>query len=90
MGAARAAGGLGGLDRLCAVSGGTVCQTGHRIGLGGAAEMPYAHLKIWHGLVPALYMSIAARGGWLDCVALFSPLLAHLGSRPAPRSQDHI
>ena len=32
--------------------------------IGGAAEMPDAHLKIWHGLTPALAMSaIAVLGG---------------------------
>ena len=40
--------------------------------LGGAAEMPYAHIKIWHGLVPALYMSIVAVVGGLIVLALFN------------------
>ncbi|KAA9010185.1 monovalent cation/H+ antiporter subunit A [Histidinibacterium aquaticum] len=42
--------------------------------LGGAAEMPDAHLKIWHGFTPALYMSIIAVLGGLVLLALFRPL----------------
>lgn len=55
--------------------------------LGGAAEMPYAHLKIWHGLVPALYMSIAAVAGGLIVVALFRPLLRIWEAVPRPEAK---
>ena len=42
--------------------------------LGDAAAMPDAHLKIWHGLTPALTMSaIAVTGGALVLIA-FAPL----------------
>ena len=37
--------------------------------LGGVAELPDAHLKIWHGFVPALYMSIVAVIGGLIVLA---------------------
>lgn len=55
--------------------------------LAGAAEMPYAHLKIWHGLVPALYMSIAAVVGGLIVVALFRPLLRIWEAVPRPEAK---
>ncbi len=42
--------------------------------IGGTVEMPDAHLKIWHGLTPALAMSgIAVLGGAL-LLALYAPL----------------
>ncbi|WP_299815772.1 monovalent cation/H+ antiporter subunit A [uncultured Jannaschia sp.] len=47
--------------------------------LGGTAEVPGAHLAIWHGLTPALYMSIVAVGGGL---------LLFLAHRPAQRLWD--
>jgi multicomponent K+:H+ antiporter subunit A len=43
--------------------------------LGGEAEMPKAYFKIWHGLVPALYMSIVAIVGGLIMLAVFKPAL---------------
>ncbi|MBT8476478.1 MAG: monovalent cation/H+ antiporter subunit A [Rhodobacteraceae bacterium] len=43
--------------------------------LGTAADLPSAHLKIWHGLVPALYMSIIAVVGGLGMLAIFNPAL---------------
>ncbi len=55
--------------------------------LGGAAEMPSAHLKIWHGLVPALYMSIAAVVGGLIVLALFRPLLKLWDATPRPEAK---
>ena len=42
--------------------------------LGGTAEMPYAHLKIWHGLTPALWMSVAAVAGGIVLLVAFGPL----------------
>ena len=55
--------------------------------LGGTAEMPYAHIKIWHGLVPALYMSIAAVLGGLIVLALFRPLLRTWDALPRPEAK---
>ncbi len=42
--------------------------------LGGAAEMPDAHLRIWHGLTPALGMSAAAVAGGLVLLWSHRPL----------------
>ncbi|GAD54931.1 LOW QUALITY PROTEIN: pH adaptation potassium efflux system a [Limimaricola cinnabarinus LL-001] len=42
--------------------------------IGGAAEMPDAHLKIWHGLTPALAMSAIAVLGGAVLLAAFAPL----------------
>lgn len=43
--------------------------------LGGVAEVPTAHFKIWHGLVPALFMSIIAVVGGFFLVAAYNPAL---------------
>lgn len=56
--------------------------------LGGAAEMPSAHFKIWHGLGPALYMSIIAVVGGLILLALFSPLLRLWDATPRPEAKS--
>lgn len=56
--------------------------------LGDAATVPTAYFKIWHGLVPALYMSLIAIAGGLLMLALFK-LLCSSGTRhraPRPRS----
>ncbi|WP_397544100.1 monovalent cation/H+ antiporter subunit A [Roseovarius salis] len=42
--------------------------------LGGAAEMPYAHLKIWHGFTAALWMSVTAVAGGIVLLLVFGPL----------------
>lgn len=55
--------------------------------LGGAAELPDAHIKIWHGLVPALYMSIVAVAGGLVVLALFNPLLRLWNATPRPEAK---
>tara|TARA_R110002020_G_scaffold400596_10_gene610932 strand:- start:33805 stop:36672 length:2868 start_codon:yes stop_codon:yes gene_type:complete len=55
--------------------------------LGGAAEVPSAYFKIWHGLVPALYMSIAAVVGGLIVLALFNPLLRLWDATPRPEAK---
>ena len=55
--------------------------------LGGVAELPDAHLKIWHGLVPALYMSIVAVIGGLIVLALFKPLLRLWDATPRPEAK---
>jgi len=56
--------------------------------LGGAAEMPSAHFKIWHGLGPALYMSIIAVVGGLILLALFTPLLRLWDATPRPEAKS--
>ncbi len=55
--------------------------------LGDAAEMPSAHLKIWHGLVPALYMSIIAVVGGLAMLAIFNPALRLWENTPRPEAK---
>ena len=42
--------------------------------LGGAAELPDAHLKIWHGVTPALWMSVIAVAGGIILLLMFKPL----------------
>ena len=55
--------------------------------LGDAAEVPKAYFKIWHGLVPALYMSIIAVLGGLVVLALFNPLLRLWDAAPRPEAK---
>jgi multicomponent K+:H+ antiporter subunit A len=55
--------------------------------LGNAAEMPSAHLKIWHGLVPALYMSAIAVLGGLIMLSLFKPALRLWDGAPRPEAK---
>ena len=55
--------------------------------LGNAAEVPDAHLKIWHGLVPALYMSIIAVVGGLAMLAVFKPVLRIWENTPRPEAK---
>jgi multicomponent K+:H+ antiporter subunit A len=55
--------------------------------LGDAAEMPKAYLKIWHGLVPALYMSIVAVVGGLILVSMFRPALRLWDAAPRPEAK---
>ncbi|MFG6591115.1 monovalent cation/H+ antiporter subunit A [Sulfitobacter sp. 1A12157] len=55
--------------------------------LGDAAEMSSAHFKIWHGLGPALYMSIVAVVGGLILLALFTPLLRIWDAAPRPEAK---
>ncbi|WP_281966669.1 monovalent cation/H+ antiporter subunit A [Roseovarius nanhaiticus] len=55
--------------------------------LGDAAEVPKPYFKIWHGLVPALYMSIAAVVGGLIVLALFNPLLRGWDAAPRPEAK---
>ncbi|MGC1506695.1 MAG: monovalent cation/H+ antiporter subunit A [Sulfitobacter sp.] len=55
--------------------------------LGETATVPTAHFKIWHGLVPALYMSIAAVVGGLIVLALFKPLLKAWDAAPRPEAK---
>jgi len=55
--------------------------------LGTTAEVPTAYFKIWHGLVPALYMSIVAVVGGLVVLALFNPLLRLWDATPRPEAK---
>jgi multicomponent K+:H+ antiporter subunit A len=55
--------------------------------LGSTAEVPTAHIKIWHGLVPALYMSIVAVGGGLIVVSKFRPLSRLWEATPRPEAK---
>lgn len=55
--------------------------------LGGAAELPTAKLKIWHGFVPALYMSIAAVVGGFILLKAFPTALRVWDSTPRPEAK---
>ncbi len=55
--------------------------------LGEAAEVPKAYFKIWHGLVPALYMSIVAVVGGLILLTMFRPALALWDAAPRPEAK---
>ena len=55
--------------------------------LGTAAEVPKTYIKIWHGLVPALYMSIVAVLGGLLVVMAFKPLLRIWDTTPRPEAK---
>ena len=55
--------------------------------LGEAAEVPKAYFKIWHGLVPALYMSIVAIIGGLIMLAIFKPSLRIWDAMPRPEAK---
>ena len=55
--------------------------------LGDTAEVPKAHFKIWHGLTPALYMSIIATVGGLLVLAAFKPLLKAWDATPRPEAK---
>ena len=55
--------------------------------LGSTAETPYAHFKIWHGLVPALWMSVIAVTGALVLVALHAPAQRLWDAAPRPEAK---
>jgi multicomponent K+:H+ antiporter subunit A len=56
--------------------------------VGGAAPMPDAHLKIWHGVTPALIMSgIAVVGGILLLLA-YAPLSRAWEAAPRPEAKQ--
>ena len=55
--------------------------------LGEAADVPKAYFKIWHGLVPALYMSIVAVVGGLVMLAFFNPALRLWDKTPRPEAK---
>ncbi len=55
--------------------------------IGGVAPLEVKYIKIWHGLVPALFMSIAAVVGGLFLLALFNPLLRAWDAAPSPEAK---
>ena len=55
--------------------------------LGDAAAVPSAYFKIWHGLAPALYMSMIAVTGGLLLVLVFTPLLRLWDAAPRPEAK---
>ena len=55
--------------------------------IGDSVAMPKAHLKIWHGLVPALYMSIVAVVGGLIMLSIFKPALKIWDALPRPEAK---
>lgn len=55
--------------------------------LGEAAEVPKAYFKIWHGLVPALFMSIAALVGGFVVMLMFKPLSNAWEAAPRPEAK---
>ena len=55
--------------------------------LGTAADVPTAYFKIWHGLTPALYMSIVAVAGGLLMLALYRPALRLWDATPRPEAK---
>ena len=57
--------------------------------LGDAAELPKAYFKIWHGLVPALYMSMIAVVGGLLMLLIFKPALGVWDKAARPEAK-HI
>ena len=55
--------------------------------IGGVAELETKYIKIWHGLVPALYMSIIAVVGGLLLMGVFNPLLRIWETTPRPEAK---
>jgi len=49
--------------------------------------VPKAYFKIWHGLVPALFMSVAAVIGGLLLLAVFNPALRFWDAAPRPEAK---
>jgi multicomponent K+:H+ antiporter subunit A len=56
--------------------------------LGDAAEVPKAYFKIWHGLVPALFLSIAAVIGGVVLLVVFKPALVLWDNAPRPEAKQ--
>ncbi|MDE4139708.1 MULTISPECIES: monovalent cation/H+ antiporter subunit A [Rhodobacterales] len=54
----------------------------------GGEELPYYSLKLWHGLTPALYMSLVAVGGGGLLLALHKPLMRAWNAAPRPEAKD--
>ncbi len=55
--------------------------------LGGEAAVPKAHFKIWHGLVPALFLSVIAVVGGLLLLTVFKPALRLWDAAPRPEAK---
>ncbi|MCV2882149.1 monovalent cation/H+ antiporter subunit A [Actibacterium sp. XHP0104] len=55
--------------------------------IGDAAELKTKYIKIWHGLVPALYMSIIAVVGGLVLVRTHAPLQKLWETTPRPEAK---
>ncbi|MEM7753202.1 MAG: monovalent cation/H+ antiporter subunit A [Pseudomonadota bacterium] len=55
--------------------------------LGDAAMVPDKHIKIWHGLIPALYMSIVAVLGGLALMLIYKPLQRLWDVTPRPEAK---
>lgn len=55
--------------------------------IGEAGELKTKYIKIWHGLVPALYMSIIAVVGGLVLMLIYSPLLKLWDAMPRPEAK---
>ncbi|MFK7764446.1 MAG: monovalent cation/H+ antiporter subunit A [Roseobacter sp.] len=55
--------------------------------LGDTAEVPTAYFKIWHGLVPALYMSVIATIGGLILLTVYKPALRLWDATPRPEAK---
>ena len=55
--------------------------------IGGVAELEVKYIKIWHGLVPALFMSIIAVVGGLALMVIFKPLLKLWETTPRPEAK---
>ncbi len=55
--------------------------------LGEAAAVPDKYIKIWHGLVPALWMSVIAVVGGLALLTVFKPALRLWDAAPRPEAK---
>ncbi|MWB79354.1 monovalent cation/H+ antiporter subunit A [Pseudooceanicola sp. 216_PA32_1] len=55
--------------------------------LGGTAELPYGHLSIWHGVTPALKMSIVAVLGGALLLIAYAPLARAWDAAPRPEAK---
>ncbi|MCV3271403.1 monovalent cation/H+ antiporter subunit A [Roseobacter sinensis] len=55
--------------------------------IGGVGELEVKYIKIWHGLVPALFMSIAAVVGGLLLMTVFNPALRMWDAAPRPEAK---
>lgn len=55
--------------------------------LGTTAPLPDVHFKLWHGLVPALYMSVIAIVGGLVMLLVFTPALRLWDRAPRPEAK---
>ncbi|MCY4335327.1 MAG: monovalent cation/H+ antiporter subunit A [Litoreibacter sp.] len=55
--------------------------------LAGVKETPDYHFKLWHGLVPALFMSMIAVVGGFLLLMVFKPLLKTWENTPRPEAK---